>query len=601
MQDVSSLRTERSSLSNIVQVPDPAPMPTHADVIVEYIKQLGIEYVFGVPGGAIEPFYNALARSERNGGPKAIIARHECGAAFMADGYYRETGKMGVVCSTTGPGATNLITGVSSALADGIPMLVITAQTALPKFGKRALQESSCTAIDTVGMFKHCTNFNTLISHHEQLENKLISAIMAAHRTPNGPVHVSVPSDVLNAPAKIPASIHSDLFIHDFALSDEPAIAKLCDKLAKVDRIAVYIGNEAGPACHKIVEFCELVNAPFVTGQTGKGRINESHSLYRGVYGFAGHANAQDVFRNNDIDLILAVGASLGELGTGGWNEDLLNTKLVHIDSSVEHFTRSPMANHHVCGNLEEIFNRLVDNVTQARKWGRQWKCSAAPVSPNLFGGHFTLDETAKCIENTSPVRPQRLMTHLSKELPDESRLFIDAGNAWSWATHYYNNNNNHGRYHIGMGFGSMTWAVGAAIGSCLANPAAPTVCLVGDGSYLMGAQEITVAQQHQLPIIFMVLNDAALGMVKHGQRLGGAESIGWELNDIDYAALAQAMGINSLTIDDAAELDEINYLELMSLEGPTLIDIRIDRDEVPPMGQRVKGLADKSPITPGA
>ena len=106
--------------------------------------------------------------------------------------------------------------------------------------------------------------------------------------------------------------------------------------------------------------------------------------------------------RKNDIDLILAVGASLGELGTGGWNEDLLNTKLVHIDSSVEHFTRSPMANHHVCGNLEEIFNRLVNNITEARKWGRQWTVSASEVTPNIFGGHFTLDEKEKCIENRS-------------------------------------------------------------------------------------------------------------------------------------------------------------------------------------------------------
>ncbi|NQZ10899.1 MAG: thiamine pyrophosphate-binding protein, partial [Algicola sp.] len=138
---------------------------TSADLIVEYLEHLGVEYIFGIPGGAIEPLYNALAKSGRKGGPKAVISRHEAGAAFMADGYAIETGKLGVVCATTGPGTTNLITGVASALADNVPLLVITAQTALPKFGKDAFQDSSCAAIDTVAMFRHCTRFSTLVSH----------------------------------------------------------------------------------------------------------------------------------------------------------------------------------------------------------------------------------------------------------------------------------------------------------------------------------------------------------------------------------------------------------------------------------------------------
>jgi len=140
-----------------------------ADLIVSYLEQMGIEYVFGVPGGAIEPLYNALARSSRRGGPRPIVARHEAGAAFMADGYARETGKIGVCCATSGPGATNLITGVACAFDNGIPMLVITGQPSLPSFGKRALQESACTGINTLGMFRHCTRYNSLISHPEQI------------------------------------------------------------------------------------------------------------------------------------------------------------------------------------------------------------------------------------------------------------------------------------------------------------------------------------------------------------------------------------------------------------------------------------------------
>src|SRR5690606_15857761 len=284
--------------ADVAPLANPSPDTTHADLIIDYLHKLGIDAIFGVPGGAIEPLMNALARSQRRGGPRLVVARHECGAAFMADGYYRETGKMGVVCSTTGPGATNLLTGVASALVDEIPMLVITAQTPLHKFGKRALQESSCTAIDTVGIFRHATRFNTLVSHREQLEGKLVSAIMAAHRTPRGPVHISVPSDILRAPAQLKPHIHADLLIHDFATADDKAIARLCEKLEKVDNLVLYIGSGVGEASQQIMEFAELTNAAIVASPTGKAWVNEHHPLYRGIYGFAGHESARELLQD---------------------------------------------------------------------------------------------------------------------------------------------------------------------------------------------------------------------------------------------------------------------------------------------------------------
>ncbi|RYY04509.1 MAG: thiamine pyrophosphate-binding protein [Gammaproteobacteria bacterium] len=573
---------------------------TYADLIVDYLAQLGIDTVFGVPGGAIEPFLNSLARSERNGGPRLVVARHECGAAFMADGYYRETGKMGVVCSTTGPGATNLLTGVASAAADEIPMLVITAQTPLPKFGKRALQESSCTAIDTVGIFRYATQFNTLVSHHEQLESKLVSAIMAAHRVPNGPAHISIPADILRSPASINAHIHSDLLIHDFSMSDEPAIARLCEKLGRVDNIVIYIGSGVGKASKQIMEFINLTGASFVTSPMGKSWVDEKHPQYRGVYGFAGHESAQALLQDKEVDLILAIGTALGELGTSGWKGDLLNTKLVHIDSSIEHFTRSPMANLHVFGNIDVIFDRLLVSVREARKWGRKWDTLHSTSTQNVNGGYAILRDAEKCSSDAIPVKPQRLMSHLSHHLPEDTRIFVDAGNSWAWATHYLTRSNSDGFYRIAMGYGSMAWSIGAAIGSAVANPSAPNLCIVGDGSYLMSAQEITVAAQQQLPVVFLVLNDAAMGMVMHGQRLGNQESIGWELNTVNYAALAQAMGVDGIVIESPSELDALDFNALFSKKGPTLIDVRIDRNEVPPMGDRIKGLAINGSATPG-
>ncbi len=575
---------------------------TYADLIVHYLEALGIEVVFGVPGGAIEPLLNSLARSERRGGPRLVVARHECGAAFMADGYYREKGKMGVVCSTTGPGATNLITGVASAQADEIPMLVITAQTPLPKFGKRALQESSCTAVDVVGIFRHVTQFNTLVSHHEQMETKLVSAIMAAHRAPHGPAHVSIPADILRTPADIKPNIHSDLLVHDFCMCDDKAVARLTEKLGRVDNIVMYLGNGIGEANEQVMEFIELTNAAFVSGPIGKSWVDETHPQYRGVYGFAGHESAKALFKDRQVDLIIAVGTALGELGTSGWTDELLNSKLVHIDASIEHFTRSPMANLHVFGNIGAIFSRLTRYVREVKIGGKQWhNISPELQQPNILGGYTPLAEPEKCLEHSQPIKPQRLMHQLCTTLPEETRVFVDAGNAWSWATHYFNRSNHNGYYRVAMGFGSMGWSIGAAVGAAVANPEAPMLCIVGDGSYLMSAQEITVASQQGVPVVFILLNDAAMGMVMHGQRLGGQESIGWELNSINYAAQVQAMGINAHVIETPEQLSDIDWNDLFSRQGPTLLDVRIDKNEVPPMGDRVKGLSANAPATPGA
>jgi len=580
---------------------------TSADLIVEYLNQLGIEYVFGVPGGAIEPLYNALARSERNGGVKAIIARHEAGAAFMADGYARETGKIGVCCSTTGPGATNLITGVSGAYADNVPMLVITAQTSLPKFGRRALQDSSCAAIDTVGMFRHCTRYNSLVSHQEQLENKLVSAIMATNRIPVGPAHISVPSDILRAPTHNKPNVRPDMLVHQFSLSDKKARTRLLQELALADKVAIFIGDGCRDASENIIRFAELINAPFVTGPMGKRWVDETHPLYRGVFGFAGHESARELLQNraSELDLVFAVGAALGELGTGGWADDLINNKLIHIDSTVEHFTRSPMARLHVCGYLPVIFEKLIFEVKEAQhKWGKYWQGVDYEVEKNSNGCHTSLNDEMLCLSETSPIKPQKVFSYLSQTLPEGCRMFVDAGNAWSWATHYYQRPEYDGKYHLAMGLGAMAWAIGAVIGSSLASPKQPHICITGDGSYLMSAAEITVAKQHQLPIVFVVLNDSVLGMVMHGQRMGGAEQIGYELGDIQYAAIAQAMGIEGIQIDSIEQLHALDFNRLFNKFGPTLIDLRIDREEIPPMADRVKGLASdpqQGPVTPGS
>ncbi len=629
----------------------PAEAPFEGgDLIVHYLQQIGVEYIFGVPGGAIEPLVNAIARGMRRGGPQLVVARHESGAAFMADGYARETGKLGVCFATTGPGATNMITGVASAYQDGIPLLAITAQTRLENFGRGGLQESSCTAVDTVGIYKHFTRYNSLVSHPKQLEHKLISAVLAAFREPGGAVHLSLPLDVTRAPAHKPVS-YNDLtgLIRQRELTDETAISLLWQKISAARRIAFVLGEGARGTVGRILSLALQLDAIVVATPFGKGLISPYHRQFRGIIGMAGHSSAVAALGDPAVDCIVAVGTSLGEFATANWNSlALLNSRLIHIDANAEHFSGSPMAQLHVHSSPGQVFDqleKLAHQITAAGPRGDAGspidshavthrpkpvlaysQVSVSDVSvrakPNCV-----LDESDKYNSDATPIKPQRVMRDLPALFPAGTRFVADATGANFWAIHYLHVPDRRGaerrlasdRRQIPNGmatdrsdlprrradqrrmweslyrcpgeFGSMGWGLGAGIGTALGSPDMPVVVLTGDGSMLMNGQEITVALQHQLTVIFAVLNDRGLGTVKHGQRLAGAERIGFELPDIDFAAMAFAMGIGACRIRSPAELGAVNFDEICRQRRPYLLDILIDPEEVLPLGGRMKAL----------
>jgi acetolactate synthase I/II/III large subunit len=595
----------------------PAQSLDIADLLVAYLEQLGIEYVFGVPGGAIEPLYNALARSSRRGGIRPVIARHESGAAFMADGYARETGKIGVCCATSGPGATNMITGVATAYDNNIPMLVITGQPALPTFGMHPLQESACTGVNTLGLFSHCTRYNTLVSHPKQLEPKLVAALQRAVRTPGGPVHLSVPVDVFRSPSlNQTPSYDLRAVLAPSSMLDDEALASLQQLLLKARNVVLLIGGWSGEAIGSILQFANLLGTAFVTTPDGKGLVSPDHPLNRGVFGFGGHASAEAVLRDPSVDLILAVGASMGEWNSGGWSDSLLNERLVHIDESEDHLSRTPMARLHVRGRILAIFNRLVDHFHAIRQCESAEIQRSARLQHNAGWQPDTLLAAADKYESdATPIKPQRLMRELGHLFPPSTRFLADSGNSVAWAIHYLQpaidrrlserrlegvsrkralgrRKTGSGWLRVTMTFAPMGWAIGGAVGTAIGNPGVPVVCITGDGSFLMNGQEISTAVAERLTVVFVVLNDSSLGMVRHGQQMGGAEQIGCELPVTDFAAMARAMGAYGHTIRSPQELNQLDMTAICKHKGPTLLDILIDPEEVPPMHVRMRVLS---------
>lgn len=569
-------------------------MIENGDLILNYLSRLGIEYVFGVPGGSIEPLYNALARSERKGGPKAILARHEAGAAFMADGYARATGKIGVCCATSGPGATNLLTGVANAYADGIPMLVITAQPAIEKFGRGAFQEGASTGINTVSMFESCTRFNTLVSHPAQLEHQLLQAISYARSNQPGPVHLSVPLDIMRA--KVEPKIGTQnlrAFINHEVTPSTEALHLLLKYLATAAKVTIVIGEGCAGAVSDILALAEARHWLIVTTPMAKGLVSDFHPLYRGVFGLGGHESARRALLPENAEYVVVIGTALDEVTTGGWDSDaILSNRLIHISQNPEHLSRSILAKACILGSPRLLLKPFSTMLHQSP--GR----SRLPHLPGPDGFPREIDYCDKsvCFEDASPVKPQALFWTLSQICPADTRVLMDTGNSFLWGIHYWHSRNKPGTdeklTHIGMGFASMAWAIGAAIGMAMAKPGHPVICFTGDGSVLMGGQEMTVAKEHKLNILFVILNDAHLGMIKHGQALGGAESIGNKLPDVDFSLVAKGYGIRAHRITRLSQLDDIHIDDVFGQPGPCVLDVVIDASEVPPMKQRSRVLA---------
>ena len=627
--------------------------PRAADLILHYLEQLNIQYLFGIPGGGIEPLYDALARSQRRGGLRAVVARHESGAAFMADGYARETGKLGVCCATTGPGATNMITGVASAYLDRIPLLAITGQTALRTFGRGAMQESSCTGVNTVAMYQQCTLYSSLVSHVDQLETKLINAITIALQPPRGPVHLSIPIDILREPIDIDHGNNiASLFQSSLAV-DEAAVEQLHRGLEYARNAVFVLGAGAGEAVGNILELALLINAQIVTTPHAKGLVSSYHPRYRGVYGLAGHATAHGLLKDPAVDIVLAIGTDLDELATNGWDPTaLLSKKSIFIDSTPLTFARSPKARQHISGNIHGIFERLLARfyverkndeevlwqfsehnrpkhfpvipfnrrVTDRRRDGRPKPASNGTITPlhnkerrrdedrrneqpmPPVARRFVLLDEDKYVSDAVPIKPQRLMYDLSRLFPPTTRFLADIGNSLLWVIHYLHPLNRRimgprphtsGTVRVGMGFMSMGWGVGAAVGTAMAAPDNPVVCITGDGALLMSGQELNTAVQEKLPIVFVVLNDSAFGMVKHGQQLAGAEQVAIELSPVDFVAYAHSMGAQAQRIDSPDDMAALDIAAICRREGPTVLDVHIDTNEPPPLKQRIEMLKD--------
>ena len=556
---------------------------TAAEIIVSSLEKHGVEYVFGVPGGAIEPINCALHKSKI----EVIVTKHECGAAFMADGYARVSGKLGVCCSTAGPGATNMITGLASSYADSIPVIALTGQVATTLFGKGAVQEFTAQSFGVVSIFRQVTKYSDIIINESKAGEMIAKARRLALSGRKGPVHLNLPSDIMKRHVVDEQERCSITSIAGFDREGVKSAAKLLLN-AKRPVIVAGWGAVLSRADVELLELAELMDIPVATSPKAKGLMSELHPLSLGVLGFAGAAAAYEYIIKDDVDVMLGVGTSFNEWMTSGWDKRLLPKQaLIQIDIDCDEIGKNFYVDVGIPGDSKTVLRELVYELRRQIE-------KSVPVGDDRRNEVASIKKrvTVKSRKiNGMPYKPQRLMNDLVDSLPKDTIYFVDNGNSLAWAIRYIPITMPYSFY-IGLGFASMGFATAASIGGKLASPDRPVVALVGDGSFLMNGMEIATAVNYNIPVIWVVMNNSMLGMVYHGRKLANIpEGIKSGFKTVDFVKVAEGLGAKGIRITKPGEINKEMMDEIIAAGVPTLLDVIIDPEEVPPIHSRIASL----------
>lgn len=557
-----------------------------AEVIVASLEKHDVEYVFGVPGGAIESLNNALHKSSI----KVVVAKHEEGAAFMADGFARVSGNIGVCCSTAGPGATNMITGIASAFGDSIPVIALTGQVSTSLFGKGAIQEFSVQSFGIVNIFKQISKYSDIIINENKAGEMISRARRLALTGRKGPVHLNLPADIMKR--KVTDDDHERCSTTQVMGFDREAVKAAAQLLlgAKRPVIVAGWGTVLSRADVELLELAEKMDIPVATSPKAKGIMSESHPLSLGVLGFAGSPVAKEYIIKNDVDVMLAVGTSFNEFVTSGWDKRLLPMQsLIHIDIDCNEIGKNYYVNIGIAGDARTVLRELIYELRRHKKG----KCAGDSRRKEVQQIKESFKAKSRKLNklNKMPYNPQRLIMDLEEALPEDTIYFADNGNSMAWAIRYLTVTQPYSFY-VGLGFASMGFAAAAAIGGKLAAGQRPVVALVGDGSFLMNGMEVATAVNYNIPVIWVVMNNSMLGMVYHGRKLASLpEGIESTFKPVDFVKLAEGFGARGIRITKPDEINREMMAEIIAAGIPTVLDVIIDAEEVPPIHSRIASL----------
>lgn len=530
-----------------------------SEILIECLKEQGVDTVFGYPGGAILNVYDALYKHSNE--IRHILTSHEQGAAHAADGYARATGKVGVCLATSGPGATNLVTGIATAHMDSIPIVAITCNVTLPLLGKDSFQE-----VDIAGITMPITKHNYIVKDIKDLTKTIRKAFQIARSGRPGPVLIDVTKDVTGAMAEYEAvSIDSTEVKHPQL--DMEQITQALAMFQESKKPYVFVGGGAvlSGASKEVQEFAERLDAPVCDTLMGKGAFPGNHKLYTGMLGMHGTKTAN--YGVSECDLLVVIGARFSDRVTGNAKKFASHAKIIQIDIDEAEMNKNIVVTHGITGDIKEVLEKINQGMTQQSH--KEWLETIYE-----YKGKYPM------IYHDEVLSGPYVIEEIYRQTKGDAVIVTEVGQHQMWTAQYYPFSKPR-TFLTSGGLGTMGYGLGAAIGAKTGCPDKTVVNIAGDGCFRMNMNEIATAARYQIPIIQVVLNNHVLGMVRQWQNLFyGKRYSATVLNDaVDFVKLAEAMGAKGVRATTREEFSQA-FEEALHADGPVVIDCQIDSDD---------------------
>ena len=531
---------------------------TGSQIIIECLKEQGVDTVFGYPGGAILNVYDELYKHPEI---KHVLTSHEQGASHAADGYARSTGKVGVCMATSGPGATNLVTGISTAYMDSIPMVAITCNVTVPLLGKDSFQE-----VDIAGITTPVTKYSFIVKDINKLADTIRRAFDIARKGRPGPVLVDIPKDVtaqkveyVKKEIEFPAPKTENI--------TEEAVNRAVELISKAKKPYIFVGGGAvlSGASEELKKFVELVDAPVCDTLMGKGAYDGTSDNYTGMLGM--HGTKASNLGVSECDLLIAIGTRFSDRVLGNPKKFAKQAKILQIDVDPAEINKNIRVTADVVGDVKEVLKSINEKLTQLDHTA--WNEHIAEYTKS-----FPLEYNKNGLSGPAVIETIYEMVH------GDAIMVTEVGQHQMWAAQYYKYSKPRHLLTSG-GLGTMGYGLGAAIGAQTANPDKQVINIAGDGCFRMNMNEIATASREKLPLIEVIINNHVLGMVRQWQTLFYDKHYSATILDdgVDYVKLCEAMGAEARRVTTQEEFREA-FAEALECKKPFVIDCIIDSDD---------------------
>ena len=532
---------------------------TGAEIVIQCLREQGVDTVFGYPGGAILNIYDALYKHQDE--ITHILTSHEQGASHAADGYARSTGKVGVCLATSGPGATNLVTGIATAYMDSVPVVAITCNVGTKLLGKDSFQE-----IDITGVTMPITKYNFIVKDVGRLTQVIRRAFTIAQTGRPGPVLIDITKDVTEAQCDYEYQAPAEIVRQTDTITEED-MDRAVEMIRNSRKPFIFVGGGAviAGASEELVAFAHKIQAPVADSLMGKGAFDGKDELYTGMVGM--HGTKTSNFGITECDLLIVVGARFSDRVTGNASKFAKNAKILQIDVDRAEINKNIRVTASIVGDAKTILRKL--------------NARLDPVNHDEWIAHI------ERMKDMYPLRyDKRLLTGpyiiqtIDELTPDDAIIVTEVGQHQMWAAQYYNFRKPR-TFITSGGLGTMGFGLGASIGTKIGNPDRVVVNIAGDGCFRMNMNEIATAARYKVHIIEVIINNHVLGMVRQWQTLFyGKRYSQTVLNDnVDYVKLSEAMGATAYRVTQKEEFAKI-FQEAMEKEGPVVIDCQIGCDD---------------------